>query len=214
MSVRACLVSATVAAAVLAGATAAAAAPLEISYTTDQQAGALGATPFGPNSVVVLRATYDDASPLASTVIGSAGTCFSASASSVQIDGGPIVAITDPIWVCATTTGFYPGLYVDQGATLLAHSDDAHPGLDLATPSGPHVISANQAHVIGLPVATTAGALSLTSSFTNTGASNFSVTAAASPAVVPTLSEWALILFGGLLAMTAGLTLARRRRLA
>lgn len=85
------------------------------------------------------------------------------------------------------------------------------PGLDLAIPTAPIVADGTNGYAPYAVFATSGGPVQFT---TNTGAlPTFSSALAAPVAVVPTLSEWAMILMGLLLA-GAGAVWTGRRRLA
>ena len=194
------------------------AAPVVLTYTTDNNSGTLLGTPF-TGQVVTLRATYESTAPISTTVVGSPGTCYAVTSATVTVGSGSAVAITDPTQVCQTNAGRYAGLY-DSLPNLISHSEETYAGLDLSTVSGPFTISAGPgcgalgAHNSSTLLNVTGGTFQFSNTnCTNTSASNFAVALAAPPppVPVPTMTEWAMVLFGTLLAGGAALYIQRRR---
>lgn len=85
------------------------------------------------------------------------------------------------------------------------------PFIDLALPFAPLVADATNAVAPYSAVDTSGGPVQI---ITNTNNPTFSISLAAAPVAVPTLSEWATILLGLLLAGGAAVLVQRRRSLA
>lgn len=204
-------------------ASAAQAGPVTYTQTIDHVTLRMPA-PIGPKTdvTVTLVAQADTASIVASgNVFGLAGKCVLASSATITVTGVPTQTFVSPIYVCATNigerAGFYtaaggganefligsPSAYVidlDQATNSTYMASDIRPGAARpAIPDGDVVFNYMYA---------------THQTFPNTTASTF-VTALGGPpppAPVPTLSEWAMILLGAILAGAAALTLSRRRR--
>lgn len=194
---------------------AAMAAPFTYSFHQEQAAGTLNGVPFG--------GTYDwtvtaDTTTAAATAVGGApGFCVTGTASTISINGGAAITVTTPLFVCMRDDDTFAGFYKAPGDTTQfpTLTVGVLPGADL-TAAGAFPIPAGSLHnhgASGGDVATSAGPLITTGPENNNlVGSTFTITAAAPPATIPTLTEWAMILLAAALAGVAGLTLHRRRQ--
>lgn len=188
----------------------AAAAPLVYTYRLDNQSGTLAGTPFAGATVQFVL--NGDSTAVVPGSPFEPGQCVPAASATVSVNAAPPVTITTPLFACVGNSGNFAGLYLSAGSsTSPSHADNTMAGIDIATAGGPYPISANAGHNdSSVVLAVTGGSFQFSSSGTNSGASNFQI-AAAAPPPIPTLTEWAMILFGALLAGGAALTLQRRR---
>lgn len=192
-----------------ASASAASAAPLIYTYEIDNQSGTLVGTPFAA-ATVTIQVVAESTTLSAQTVFGLGGQCVTGSSGTVAVNGGAPVAITQQLYVCQANSGNYLGVYPDLGTLTASHFDLPIVGVDLAVPGGPYPAPAAQAHN-GISLTVTGGTYVFGPSYTNTAASFFSIAPAVAPTTVPTMTEWAMILFGLILAGGAAMMIQRRR---
>lgn len=191
-----------------------------VTYTqviTNAQGGTLAGAAIPVGATVTITANGETTAITAGTVYGQPGSCVLTTLPRVQVNAGPQVAITQPIYVCARTDGSFAGFWTANNPTLdsqwlsVAYSATA---FSLSTPSVINYI-ANTIHshqmFFGGNVTVTGGDYVINSEATNGAGSSLTTAAAAPPATVPTLSEWAMILFGVILAGGAALYVQRRR---
>lgn len=210
------------------------AGPVTYTQTVDHVSLRMPA-PIGPrNDVTVTLVAQADTNDIFATgnVFGINGKCVLATSATITVTGVATQTIASPIHVCVTNSGeragFYttaggvdmmmasPSAYVidlDQDSSATYGPSDVRPGV-----ATPNLAVSAEAPGGGNVVFTYAYATH--EDFPNTIASSFVVDVTAAPppppppAAVPTLSEWAMILLGLLLAGGAALHLNRRRSAA
>lgn len=204
-------------------ATAAQAAP--VTYTqviTNAQGGRLAGAAIPVGATVTLRANAETTAITAGTVYGAPGSCVLTTSPTVQVNAGPQVAITQPIYACARSDGSFAGFWTANNPTTDTQWLTVAYTATAFSLSAPSVINyaANTLHshneYVGYPAGTgavtvTGGDYAINSEVSNTAGSSLTTAAAAPPATIPTLSEWAMILMGLLLAGAALVTIQRKR---
>ena len=191
-----------------------------VTYTqviTNAQGGTLAGAAIPVGATVTLTANGETTAITAGIVYGLPGSCVLTTSPTVQVNAGPQVAITQPIYACSRSDGSYAGFWTanfptsDSEFLSVAYTPTA---FSLSTPSVINYV-AGEIHshqfLYGANVTVTGGVFVLNSENTNGAGSSLTTAAAAPPATVPTLSEWAMILFGVILAGGAALHVQRRQ---
>lgn len=197
---------------------AAVAAPFTYTFHQEQAAGTLNGVAFAGTYDWTVTADTTTATP--TNIDGNPAVCVTGTGSTVSINGAPAVTVTTPLYVCVRNDDNWAGFYKSVPASTSAFPTlVASPlaGIDLTVP-GVFAIPVNSLHnhgSAGGDVATSAGTLITNGpETTNLAGSTFTIAAAAPPATIPTLTEWAMMLLAAGLAAMAGLTLHRRRQAA
>lgn len=191
-----------------------------VTYTqviTNAQGGTLAGAAIPVGATVTITANGETTAITAGTVYGLPGSCVLTTLPRVQVNAGPQVAITQPIYACTRSDGSYAGFWTanfpttDSEFLSVTYTPTA---FSLSTPSvinyGAGTIHSHH-NFYGASVTVTGGVFVINSEVTNGAGSSLTTAAAAPPDTVPTLSEWAMILFGALLAGGAALHVQRRR---
>ena len=195
-----------------------------VTYTqviTNAQGGRLAGAAIPAGATVTITANADTTNIAAGTATSGAGSCVLTSSPTVKVNAGAAIAITQPIYACTRTDGSYAGFYTVNNSTALTQGLSVAYTATTISLSTPSVINygANTIHThneltgygAGFGVVTvTGGDYVLNSEVSNAAGSSFT-TASAAPAPVPTLSEWAMILLGVVLAGGAAMLIQRRR---
>lgn len=215
---------------VIAGAGAASAAPATYRMVVDGVQASMNGTAVGPNAVVTITINGDTTAVVPQTIGGGPGNCVTGSGT-IEVSGGATAAfVSGAAYICARVdgqqVGFYPtpieadfgnpihGGNGGNGTGALVGAPFGAPGITLTDNFGPVSYQTNTIHSHGAAVALTGGGTYLGFSpegGPNSAVSVFEVQLAAAPAPVPTLSEWAMILFGLILAGGAAVMIQRRR---
>lgn len=213
-----------------AAASAAQAGPVTYTQTIDHVTLRMPA-PLGPrNDVTVTLVGQADTNDLVATanVHGWPGKCVLTTSATITVTGIPTQTIATPVYVCATNSGERAGFYTSAGSTDSMMSSPSAYVIDLDQNTSINYAPADIQPGVGRPtLAVSAEApgggdvvfnylYATNQYFPNTVASSFVVSLGGGPpppppATVPTLSEWAMILLGLLLAGGAALHLNRRR---
>lgn len=183
--------------------------------TAPNQSGTLLGTPFA-NETVIYTVRADTATltaypSIALFPVAGPGKCVTGTAATVQVGAGAPIAITEPTLFCSADAGGLAGIYfVDQNGPN-HHVDTGI--LDLTTPGavGPGV---NHNLSTFYAVAITGGAFTDSTDGSSGNTTTAQVIAVAAPATVPTLTEWAMMLMGLVLAGGAAVIIQRRSSLA
>lgn len=211
----------------LAVASAAHADPVTYTQTIDHVTLRMPA-PIGPKSdVTVTLAAQADTNDIVAVanVFGWPGKCVLTTSATITVTGVPTQTFASPIHVCATNSGERAGFYTAAGGSSLDFAIGSPSAyvidLDLPTsitysandirPGGGRPTLAVSAEAPGGGDVVFDYIYGVNDTFPNTAASTFVVDTAAAPppAAVPTVSEWAMILMGVVLASLAALQLIR-----
>jgi len=190
---------------------AASAAENNYVLTLPNQSGTIVGTPF-TNETVIYTIRADTATLTSYPQIANfplSGKCVTASSGSVQIGTDLPVALTGSNLFCTADAGTLTGVYF-TGANGWNHHLDSGV-LDLSTPGSS--VGPGPDHNLAIPYAIpiTGGTLSITSDNSSGNTATAAVVAVAVPTAIPTLSEWAMIVFGFVLAGSTALFVQRRR---
>lgn len=210
---RATHVSALVGAALLAfAASPTNAAVNDYVLTLPNQDGVLLGVPFAAETIVyTVRADTATLTPyplLANWAPAGPGKCVTAISATVQVGALAPVALTDSILFCSADGGTLTGVYFNSENGWNHHLDAGPIDLTVAGSTAGPGIDHNLAVAYAIPV--TGGALTVSTDNTSGLTATAAIVAVAMPAVVPTLTEWAMILFGLILAGGAALHLHQR----
>lgn len=204
----------------------AAAFAVPVTYTqsiTNVQGGRLAGATIPTGSTVTISANADTANITAGTAAGAAGSCVLTTSPTVRVGAGTAVAITQPIYACVRTNGSYAGFYTTNSSNSLTQglsvaylpTSFSLNTLSTLTYGAGDIHTHNEFTGYGAGVgfvSVTGGDYAANAEVSNTSASTLTAAAAAAPAI-PTMTEWAMILFGMILAGGAALYLQRRRML-
>lgn len=210
-------------------ASAAHAGPVTYTQTIDHVTLRMPA-PIGPRTdVTVTLVAQADTNDLFNTpnVYGVNGKCVLAASATITVTGVPTQTIASPVHVCATVSGERAGFYTSAGGVDMMMGSPSAYVIDLDQDTSINYVPSDVRPGAGTPTLAISAeapgggnvlfthAYATHQSFPNTVASSFVVDVGAAPppppATVPTLSEWAMILLGLLLAGGAALHLNRRR---
>lgn len=205
------------------------AVPATYTMTVDGVTATVNGVSTGPGTTTVIAINADTAAITVAgaqqCVVGTSGTI-----SNTGINGGTPQALTGSYYVCASNVGNNVGVYSTAAFNNPVHGGNSGGGTGALT-GAPAVNLANNLPVTTYIASTIhshggfGGVLNLAAGGTysstlpeppgtaNSTASSFSITGivAASPASIPTLSEWGVIILASLMGML-GLASARRRR--
>lgn len=192
------------------------AAPVTYTYHADNAGGTINGASFGPGTTYDVIITADTTAITGAAIAGGSATCAPSITAAVSIAGGAVGTIGTPLFVCIRDSGARLGIYAYDGASytnfiytnpVLAGGSAVLTTLTSRSIPTSGIVSTGNSSMVSL----TAGGTFVPTApnANNSTASFFSV--ANTPAPVPTLSEWAMILFGAILAGGAALYIQRRR---
>lgn len=201
------------------------AVPATYTMTVDGVTASVNGVNSGPGTTTVIVIKADTS---AITTIGPGQQCVvgtSGTVSNTGINGGTPQALTGTYYVCASNTGDNVGVYFPPNLFSPVHGGNGTQGTGALTgaptvnlaknlPVTTYIANTIHSHGAPLQLANGGAYASFTpEAFGNTTASTFSITGIpeATPASIPTLSEWGLIILTSILGML-GLATARRRR--